>query len=93
MGPHERTGLDIAALERKWANERRQHSKRRQATSAVVEPEECAEAPVLEPVEATKHGMCPLCRSYIERGEAIITADGSKWVHAACAENAGWPVG
>jgi hypothetical protein len=43
-----------------------------------------------EPVLATKKSHCHLCRSYIERGESIITADGSEWVHGSCAEQAGW---
>lgn len=46
----------------------------------------------LVPITATKHGMCDLCKSYIEPREDIVSADGVDYVHASCARNAGWPV-
>jgi hypothetical protein len=94
-----------AKLERKWANEQRQLDERnaRQVAQTTVEDEppqavvvhdpanEDGPAP-LEPRLATVSTLCRLCCSYIERGEAIVSADGVTWVHAACAETAGWSV-
>lgn len=46
----------------------------------------------LTPIIATDFGICDLCRSYIERGEGIVTADGTQWTHEACARQAGWTI-
>lgn len=51
-----------------------------------------ADGETLEPVEAHKFSMCSICHSYIERGESIVSADGTAWVHTVCARQAGWPI-
>ena len=82
-------------LEKKWAKEREQEKqgKTEQVTSAQPQDGENSfgDAELLEPVTATKGGMCDGCRSYIERGEAIVHI-GDRWVHAVCAANAGLSV-
>jgi hypothetical protein len=94
----------LQSLEEKWANEaRKEHDKKERRKNSASKTEQVnaeqpqdtntsfGEADQLEPVEATKVSMCSLCKSYIERGEAIVNA-GDGWVHAACASNCGWPV-
>lgn len=51
-----------------------------------------ADAETLEPVIATKGGLCSICKSYIERGESIVSADGTSWVHTPCALQQSWPI-
>ena len=46
---------------------------------------------VLVPVIATRHGLCSLCRSYIEPGEMVVIVPG-EWTHEVCARQHGCPI-
>jgi hypothetical protein len=80
------TNSFVESLERKWAKEAADKLR-----AAVIERRARVSAP-LEPVEARRQSSCGLCRSSIEPGEGIVTADGLEWVHAACAALFGWDV-
>lgn len=75
-------------LQEKWEHE----AEQRKAREVQEGEDRVGPGPELESKLATVGDKCSLCKSYIERGESIVTADGSECVHTACAEQQGWEV-